>query len=220
VGDLLVILDGTVGGAPLVRAVRSRLAAARFDAVRVLATTGPEGRRLAQARADLARALLQRADVAAEADAGPPDAPAAERAARAEGDVTDVLVVTEPADLPLGVALADRTAASPTLRARLAEEGPERAWVLVVPAAPPEGAARARLGNALDALREDGLLVAGALGPADPFEAALDALRGLGPDLLVVSTDAPARSRWLRADLLARLRAEASVPVVHVVGRS
>ncbi len=215
-----MIAPGTLGGAALVGAVRARLSTRpRTLSVRVVVPVAAGGPRLAQARADLVRALLARAGVPAEAEAGPAGVAEAEAEARAEGDVADVLVAGPASEPAIGVVLADRTAQGAPLRARLAAAGPGRVWVLVVPAAAPEGAARARLGNALDALRAEGLLVAGALGPPDPFDAALWALRGLGADLLVVSTEAPARSRWLRADLLDRLRAATDVPVDHVVGR-
>jgi hypothetical protein len=234
VAELLVIAHGTLGGPALVAAVRARLAdGSAALAVRVVAPAEAGGPRLAQARADLVRGLLARAGVAAEAEAGPAGLEAAQATAREDGDVRDVVVarpagmpashadvlVAPTAEPPVGVVLADRTAHSAALRGRLAAEGPGRAWVLVVPATAPEGAARARLGNALDALRGEGLLVAGALGPPDPLDAALWALEGLGADLLVVSTEAPSRSRWLRADLLGRLRAATAVPVQHVLGR-
>jgi len=219
VAELLVLAHETLGGPALVAAVRARLARDPGLEVRVVVPAGRGGPRLAQARADLVRALLARAGVPAEAEAGPPGLEAAEAQARVTGSVGEVLVAAEPAGPPVGVVLADRTAAGAPLRGRLAAEGPGRAWVLVVPAAPPQGAARARLGNALDALRAEGLLVAGALGPAEPLDAALWALDGLGADLLVVSTEAPPRSRWLREDLLGRLRAATPVRVDHLVGR-
>ena len=120
--------------------------------------------------------------------------------------------------------VANRTAVSDQLVARLKEkaEGKERQlFIVVVPQEEGTGRgpalARARLGNALDRLRAEGLLVAGMIGDPDPYVATMNALQFYRVDDVVISTLPETRSGWLRADLINRVRKASNVEVEHVV---
>ena len=57
----------------------------------------------------------------------------------------------------------------------------------------------------------------GEVGDADPFNAAMDAIRAQPIDEIIVSTLPETASGWLRRDLIERLEEEAGLPVEHVV---
>jgi GABA permease len=78
-------------------------------------------------------------------------------------------------------------------------------------------AARMRLENTLRLLREEGLQADGEVGDMLPLAAMDDALRLFEADQIVISTHPPARSRWLRRDLVAQSRRRFGVPVTHVI---
>jgi hypothetical protein len=77
--------------------------------------------------------------------------------------------------------------------------------------------AQVRIDLALEFMRDEGIEGAGEVGDADPFNAAMDALRERPIDEIIVSTLPPGSSGWLRRDLIGRLREETGKPVEHVV---
>jgi hypothetical protein len=123
----------------------------------------------------------------------------------------NVLVVAN--ETVLGAALLD------WIRERAAR-GPTT-FLLVSPqsdaAETPHPEAERRLRAALSALRAEGIDAHGQVAHPDPFTAAMQAIHDERIDEVIVSTFAGAKSGWLRRDLVGRLRAEAKVPVGHVV---
>jgi len=120
--------------------------------------------------------------------------------------------------------LANRTAAGDPLFAELkrrADESPHR-FTVIVPQDGGEGhhtgEARERLTTLLDRLREEGIPATGGIGDPDPFTAVMNALQFYRVDEIVISTLPRMRSRWLRADLVGRVRRATAAPVHHVVG--
>jgi hypothetical protein len=111
---------------------------------------------------------------------------------------------------------------------RLAEEQPSR-FHLVVPARHPtdhswsEGEIRAtatrRLEEGLAAFSGAGLEATGEVGDENPVYAASTAMRGLDFDCdgIIVSTLPAGVSRWLRGDVVSRMRREFDLPVTHLV---
>ena len=102
-------------------------------------------------------------------------------------------------------------------------------FFIVVPATPPRGGwtfdeqesrsiARVRLETALARFRALGAEVEGEVGDERPLDAIRDAMRDGAYDAVLLSTLPPGRSRWLKVDLPARVRAEFGVPVDHVIG--
>ena len=124
---------------------------------------------------------------------------------------TNVLVIAN--ETVLGEELLDR------IRAR-AREG-KVSFLIVCPQSDVTGAehpeAERRLRAALATLRAEGIDVHGQIAHEDPFTAAINAVHDERTDEIVVSTYPGERSRWLRRDLVGRLRAESGVPVEHVV---
>jgi len=140
--------------------------------------------------------------------------------------VTHVLSDVDEEGLPFEVTLviANVTAGRGTLRAHLKEiatESEDMHFVVVVPLQEKDGhaaaVARARLGNTLDRMRREGLLVVGMIGDPDPFTAAMNALQFFKVERIVISTLPATRSGWLRADLIARVRKASNVDVDHVI---
>jgi hypothetical protein len=102
-------------------------------------------------------------------------------------------------------------------------------FYIVVPATPPRGTwtydegearsiARGRLEAAVGRFRALGADVGGEVGDERPLDAIRDAMRKRTFDAVLLSTLPPGRSRWLKADLPRRVRAEFGVPVDHVIG--
>jgi hypothetical protein len=99
---------------------------------------------------------------------------------------------------------------------------------LVVPARHPndhawsdgelEAVARRRLDEGLAAFRAAGLEVTGETGDPSPVYAVDTALRNLDFDCdgVIVSTLPRGVSRWLRFDVISRLRRELDLPVTHI----
>ena len=140
--------------------------------------------------------------------------------------VTHVVSDTDEERLPFEVTLviANVTAGRGALRAHLKEiaaESEDMHFVVVVPLQAGDGraaaVARARLGNTLDRMRREGLLVVGMLGDPDPFTATMNALQFFKVERVVISTLPATRSGWLRADLIARVRKASNVDVDHIV---
>ncbi len=141
--------------------------------------------------------------------------------------VTHVISDMEAEGLPFEVTLvvANVTAGRGTLRARMKEiaaANEDMHFVVIVPlAAHGDGraaaVARARLGNTLDRMRREGLLVAGMIGDPDPFTATMNALQFYKVEQIIISTLPVTRSGWMRADLIARVRKASNIDVEHIV---
>jgi hypothetical protein len=70
----------------------------------------------------------------------------------------------------------------------------------------------------LDRLREEGIPATGGIGDPDPYTAAMNALQFYRVDEIVISTLPKMRSRWLRSDLVERVKRATAAPVTHIVG--
>jgi hypothetical protein len=112
------------------------------------------------------------------------------------------------------------------VRAKAAEQ--ETRFVLCVPLTKPRAgyviyddavfdAAQARVDLALGFVHAEGIEAVGEVGDADPYAAAMDAVREYEPDEIIVSTFPESRSGWLRRDLIERLHQASGLPVDHVV---
>jgi hypothetical protein len=77
--------------------------------------------------------------------------------------------------------------------------------------------AQVRIDLALAFMREEGIQGTGEVGDADPFNAAMDAVREYGVTEIIVSTLPTQASAWIRRDLVQSLEAETGLPVNHVV---
>jgi hypothetical protein len=77
--------------------------------------------------------------------------------------------------------------------------------------------AERRLRRALAILRGEGIEAHGQVAHPDPFTAAMQAVEDERVDEIIVSTFAPARSPWLRRNLVQRLHNATKLPVEHVV---
>lgn len=77
-------------------------------------------------------------------------------------------------------------------------------------------AARDRLATTLAVLAREGLDADGVIGDLDPVAATRDALMDFVADVIVVSTYPVGSSRWLRKNVVDKLR-RFGLPVVHVV---
>ena len=125
----------------------------------------------------------------------------------------NVLVVAN--ETVLGAPLLDR------IRQKAREEEGST-FLIICPQSDPERAdhpdAERRLRQALGQLRAEGIEAHGQVAHPDPYTAAMHAVRDERVDEILVSTFPEQRgSSWLRRDLLGRLRADADVPVDHVV---
>jgi hypothetical protein len=122
--------------------------------------------------------------------------------------------------------LANRTASGDellaNLRAQTGTAARERLYIVCVPQEGGGGtaaqAARGRLGQVLDRMRSEGMVVAGMIGDPDPYTATLNALQFFRVDDIVISTLPATRSGWMRADLIERVRRATRKPVEHVEG--
>jgi hypothetical protein len=112
------------------------------------------------------------------------------------------------------------------VRAKAAEE--ETRFVLCVPQTRPRAgyviyddavfdAAQARVELAVGFVRGEGIDAVGEVGDADPYAAAMDAVREYEPDSIIISTYPESRSGWLRRDLIERLQQASGLPVEHIV---
>jgi len=144
--------------------------------------------------------------------------------------VTHVVSDMEAEGLPFDVTLvvANVTAGRGDLRARMKEiaaESEDMLFIVVVPLqAHGDGraaaVARARLGNTLDRMRREGLLVAGMVGDPDPYTATMNALQFYRVSRIVVSTLPVTKSGWLRADLISRVSKASNIRVEHIVAEA
>ena len=144
----------------------------------------------------------------------------------ANAPVTHVVSDLDADGLPFDVTLvvANVTAGRGTLRARMKEiaaESDDMHFVVIVPLHAGDGreaaVARARLGNTLDRMRREGLLVAGMIGDPDPFTATMNALQFYKVERIIISTLPVTRSGWMRADLISRVRKASNIEVEHIV---
>ena len=128
--------------------------------------------------------------------------------------IANVLVVAN--ETVLGEPLLDR------IRARAAEG--KASFLIVSPQSDPSQRehpeAERRLRAAVSALRSEGIDVHGQIAQPDPYTAAMEAVQDERTDEIIVSTFPGERSGWLRRDLVGRLRANAGVPVEHIVSEA
>jgi hypothetical protein len=144
--------------------------------------------------------------------------------------VTHVVSDMDAEGLPFSVTLvvANVTAGRGTLRSRMKEiaaESEDMLFIVVVPLqAHGDGraaaVARARLGNTLDRMRREGLLVAGMIGDPDPYTATMNALQFYRVSRIVISTLPVTKSGWMRADLISRVRKASNIEVEHIVAEA
>ena len=129
--------------------------------------------------------------------------------------------------------VANQTLGGPNLGQKLyelAQAGPV-AFHIMVPCTPPPGSwarwteeqaaqqARERLDLTMQFAKHISESVTGSLGDIDPALAAQDAVHQHGPfDEVIVATHPPGLSRWLKLDVLSRVRGATGLPVTHVVG--
>jgi len=145
----------------------------------------------------------------------------------AAAPVTHVISDMDADGLPFKVTLviANVTAGRGTLRARMKEiaaESKDMLFLVIVPLqAHGDGraaaVARARLGNTVDRMRREGLLVAGMIGDPDPYTATMNALQFYRVERVIISTLPATRSGWMRADLISRVRKASNIEVEHIV---
>jgi hypothetical protein len=128
-----------------------------------------------------------------------------------EGGQANVLVIAN--ETVIGEALLDR------IRDRAAR-GPA-SFLIISPQSDPaqaaHPAAERRLSRALSELRATGIDAHGQIAHPDPYTAAMNAIQDERTDEIIVSTFEPTESRWLRRDLIERLRADTELPVEHVM---
>jgi hypothetical protein len=140
--------------------------------------------------------------------------------------VTHVVTDLQAEGLPFRITLvvANRTASDDKLIARMKEKAAgsdrEQLFIVVIPQEGGQGhhagAARGRLGNALDRMREEGLTVAGMIGDPDPYAATMNALQFFRVDDVLISTLPETRSGWLRQQLIPRVRKASNIDVEHI----
>ena len=131
----------------------------------------------------------------------------------AAADATNVLVVANETVIsqPLLEAIRQRAAQGPA------------SFLIVCPQSDPRGGEHAhpdaerRLRAALTALRDEGIEAHGQIAHPDPYVATMETIHDERVDEVIVSTFPGERSGWLRRDLVGRLRADAGVPIQHVV---
>ncbi|HEX8975732.1 MAG TPA: hypothetical protein VF781_04385 [Solirubrobacteraceae bacterium] len=267
---ILVIANETIGGRPLIEAVRAKAGEEETRFILCVPLTRPRAGHViyddavfdaAQARVDLALGFLRAEGIHAIGEVGDQDPYAAAMDAVREYDPDEIIISTYPeprsgwlrrdlverlaqasglpvqhvvADidsegLPVHItlAVANRTASGDELldalkaRARSASEKHDHMFILVVPQEGGDGnaarRARTRLSLVLGRLRDAGLTAAGVIGDPDPYTATMNALQSFRVDDIVISTFAGAKSGWLRADLISRIRNASGKEVEHVV---
>ncbi|HEY4279015.1 MAG TPA: hypothetical protein VGM91_12375 [Conexibacter sp.] len=118
--------------------------------------------------------------------------------------------------------VANQTAGGEHLFEELKKRAAEspHCFTVIVPQAGGEGQhtqdARTRLNGLLDRLRSEGIKATGAIGDPDPYCAVSNALQFYRVDEVVISTLPRMRSRWLRTDLIDRVKKITAAPVAHV----
>jgi hypothetical protein len=149
-----------------------------------------------------------------------------EQITKAAGDVpvehvvTDVTGETGQANV---LVVANETVVGDPLLERIRERARRSpaSFLIISPQSDPSQGehpqAERRLRRALAILRGEGIEAHGQVAHPDPFTAAMHAVEDERVDEIIVSTFAPARSPWLRRNLVQRLHNTAKVPVEHVV---
>jgi hypothetical protein len=128
----------------------------------------------------------------------------------AAGDANVLVVANETV---VGKPLLDR------IRQR-AERSPASFLIICPQSDPTQGQhpeAERRLRRALAELRSDGIDAHGQIAHPDPYTAAMQAVHDERVDEIIISTFAPARSPWLRRNVIQRLHNATRLPVDHVV---
>jgi hypothetical protein len=148
-----------------------------------------------------------------------------DRVRNAAGDVPVEHVVTDPGtegesnvlvianETVVGDALLDR------IRERASRGG--ASFLIISPQSDPtlsaHPEAERRLRRALAELRAAGIDAHGQVAHPDPYTAAMQAIEEERVDEVIVSTFQPAKSPWLRRNLVQRLHNDSKLPVEHVV---
>jgi hypothetical protein len=134
--------------------------------------------------------------------------------------VVDVVEEEGPRNV---LVVANETVVGKTLIDRIRERasrGPS-SFLIVSPQSDPTQSAHPeaerRLRRVLSELRAAGIDAHGQVAHPDPYTAAMQAIEDERVDEVIVSTFEPARSPWLRKNLVQRLHNDAKVPVEHVV---
>lgn len=149
-----------------------------------------------------------------------------DRISKAAGDVPveHVVVDVEAAEGPRNVlVVANETVVGKALIDRIrerAERGPASFLIISPQSDPTQSAhpeAERRLRRVLSELRAAGIDAHGQVAHPDPYTAAMQAIEDERTDEVIVSTFEPARSPWMRKNLVQRLHEDAKVPVEHVV---
>jgi hypothetical protein len=144
--------------------------------------------------------------------------------AETELPVNHVVVDLEAEGLPFDVTLvvANQTVAGRELVERLealAKEGPHR-FIIVVPQDDGDGravkAARARLGQLLSSLSDEGVVAAGMIGDPDPYNATMNAVQYFHISQIVISTLPEGSSKWVADKLVERVQKDSGKPVEHI----
>lgn len=114
------------------------------------------------------------------------------------------------------------------LRARVAQ-GPAAIHILVPASVDPQSwthdedsdreLAQRRLEQGLERVESLGVQATGEVGDHRPIDAILDVLRREAFDEIILSTLPPGTSRWLRMDLVSRVRRAIDVPVTHLTAK-
>jgi hypothetical protein len=134
--------------------------------------------------------------------------------------VTDVAGETGQANV---LVVANETVVGDPLLARIRERAKRSpaSFLIISPQSDPSQGehpeAERRMRRALAILRGEGIEAHGQVAHPDPYTAAMQAVEDERVDEIIVSTFAPARSPWLRRNLVQRLHNAAKVPVEHVV---
>jgi hypothetical protein len=194
---------GMVVDAEPVDAVRDALATVEPPVTSIVVSTHPE-----------ARSGWLRRDVVSQvrkvSGGRPVEHIVVDLAAEQAGDANVLVIANETV---LGAPLLER------IRERAAR-GPA-SFLIISPQSDPTASehpdAERRLRQALSVLRGEGIDAHGQIAHPDPFAAAMEAVRDERVDEIIVSTFAPAKSPWLRRNLVQRLHLETKLPVEHVV---
>lgn len=100
---------------------------------------------------------------------------------------------------------------------RRSTSSPHRFTVILPPTGPDDETAQERLDATIAELRQAGLQVSGYVAEPDPFNSIMNALGHHPADEIVISTLPSSKSRWLRGDLIDKVRKSTARPVEHVV---
>ncbi len=91
-------------------------------------------------------------------------------------------------------------------------------FVLIMPQGEgAEGDPYERLARVLRKLEEAGIDAVGQVVHPDPYTAIMNAVQWYPVDDIIISTFAPERSGWLRADLVGRVKSATGKPVEHII---